>query len=169
SRPARTNGASGAAVEAAPALETEPEGLGDVGALPALDLPGAVDLWAAVVEEVRDQNKMLAALLKDARPIRVSDRELELAFPPGAAFLKRKAEQEDHRRAAAEALKTVSGRTLALRYELSDQELSRDAADAVLTGEELVQRFLQEFDAEELVESADADSVEDPHHKGEAT
>jgi len=95
---------------------------------------------------------MLAALLKDARPVRVSDRELELAFPPGAAFLKRKAEQEDHRRAAADAFRSVSGRALSLRYELGSEELAGEADEQVLTGEELVQRFLQEFDAHELLE-----------------
>ena len=98
---------------------------------------------------------MLAALLKDARPVGVSDHELELAFPPGAAFLKRKAEQEDHRRATADALHTVSGRVLALRYELGGDELA-PAEDAVeLSGEELVQRFLQEFDAQELQDNLD--------------
>jgi DNA polymerase-3 subunit gamma/tau len=137
--------AAAAAARAAPALEPEP-------ALPALDLPAAVELWAAVVELVREQNKMLAALLKDARPVRVSDRELELAFPPGAAFLKRKAEQEDHRRAAADAFRSVSGRALSLRYELGSEELAGEADEQVLTGEELVQRFLQEFDAHELLE-----------------
>jgi DNA polymerase-3 subunit gamma/tau len=144
-----------AAARAAPALEE------DVAVLPTLDVPAAVELWAAVVELVRDQNKMLAALLKDARPVRVSDRELELAFPPGAAFLKRKAEQEDHRRAAADALQAVSGRALALRYELGADEPSGDADAAVLSGEELVQRFLQEFDAQEVLE-------DDPDHEGEA-
>jgi DNA polymerase-3 subunit gamma/tau len=150
------------AARAAPALEPEPEALAEVAELPALDIPAAVELWAAVVELVRDQNKMLAALLKDARPVRVSDRELDLVFPPGAAFLKRKAEQEDHRRAASDALHAVSGRALALRYELGSEELAGEADDAVLTGEELVQRFLQEFDAHELVDG-------DPDHENEAT
>jgi hypothetical protein len=155
----------------APAFEA------DAAAQPTLDLAAAVELWPAVVELVGDQNKMLAALLKEARPVGVNDRELELAFPPGAAFLKRKAEQEDHRRVAADALHTVSGRMLTLRYELGGEELSPDANATVLSGEELVQRFLREFDAEELVEAADADSAadagvprqDDPDDEGEAT
>jgi DNA polymerase-3 subunit gamma/tau len=139
-----------AAARVSPALEQE------VATLPTLDLAGAVELWAAAVEQVREENKMLAALLKDARPVRVSDRELELVFPSGAAFLKRKAEQEDHRRAAADALHAVSGRTLMLRYELGADEVAADAGATVLSGEELVQRFLEEFDA---VEFADANSI----------
>jgi DNA polymerase-3 subunit gamma/tau len=171
--PSRANGSNGAAAETVPALDPEPEG--DPAPLPALDLPAAIDLWAAVVEQVRDENKMLAALLKDARPVRVSDRELELVFPPGAAFLKRKAEQEDHRRAAAAALHAVSGHALSLRYELGDEELVQAEDDAVLSGEELVQRFLAEFDAVEVADatslrgSAGAESPPETDDEGEAT
>jgi DNA polymerase-3 subunit gamma/tau len=147
---------SSAAARVAPALAEE------VATIPTLDLAGAVELWAAVVEQVREENKMLAALLKDARPVRVSDRELELAFPSGAAFLKRKAEQEDHRRAAADALHAVSGRALMLRYELGAAEVAADTGAAVLSGEELVQRFMEEFDAEELLD-------DDSDDEGEAT
>ena len=94
---------------------------------------------------------MLAALLADARPVAIWERELTLAFPGGAAFLKRKAEQEDYRRVAGEALKAVTGRRLALRYELRDDEHEPEG-DAVLSGEELVRRFVEEFDAEEVLE-----------------
>ena len=169
--------AAGAASPPAAAARVAPAFEADAAAQPTLDLAAAVELWPAVVELVGDQNKMLAALLKEARPVGVNDRELELAFPPGAAFLKRKAEQEDHRRVAADALHTVSGRMLTLRYELGGEELSPDANATVLSGEELVQRFLREFDAEELVEAADADSAadagvprqDDPDDEGEAT
>ena len=49
-------------------------------------------------------------------------------LPAGAAFLKRKAEQDDYRRAAAEALRRSPGRALALRYELRDDEDRHDRA-----------------------------------------
>jgi DNA polymerase-3 subunit gamma/tau len=114
-----------------------------------IDLEQARELWPAVVSQVRERNAMLAALLADARPVSASDRELTLAFPSGAAFLKRKAEQDDHRRFAAEAWRTVSGSELALRYELGDEEQHEDGAP-VLSGEELVRRFIEEFDAEEI-------------------
>src|SRR5207302_38474 len=83
------------------------------------------------------------------RPVAVTERELELAFPPGAAFLKRKAEQDDHRRVAAEALRTVTGHSLALRYELLEAGGKHDEPPGAptLSGEELVRRFLEEFDA----------------------
>jgi DNA polymerase III subunit gamma/tau len=119
-----------------------------------LDLHVVVDSWPAVVDEVRGANAMLAALLADARPVAVGERELTLAFPSGAAFLKRKAEQDDHRRAAAEAFRQVTGQSLALRYELRGADDPQDdPPDApTLSGEELVQRFMEEFDAEELLD-----------------
>jgi DNA polymerase III subunit gamma/tau len=118
----------------------------------ALGLDDATACWPAVVDLVRGENAMLAALLSDARPVAVQDRELTLAFPGRAAFLKRKAEQDDHRRVAGEALRAVTGQTLALRYELRDDQDDGPASDTVLSGEELVQRFMEEFDAEEVLE-----------------
>jgi DNA polymerase-3 subunit gamma/tau len=127
-------------VEAAPAPEP---------ALPAaaLGLDAATRVWPAVVEQVNQSNAMLAHALANTRPVAVTERELVVAFPTGADFLKRKADQEDHRRMAADALRTLSGQALALRYELRDLETPDAPA---LSGEELVQRFIEEFDAEEL-------------------
>jgi DNA polymerase-3 subunit gamma/tau len=136
----------------APGLPTpEPEPAPDPASAAPLDLDEAAASWPAVVDLVRGENAMLAALLSDARPVAVKERELTLAFPGGAAFLKRKAEQEDYRRVAGEALKAVTGRRLALRYELRDDE-EEPAGEPVLSGEELVRRFMDEFDAEEVLE-----------------
>jgi DNA polymerase-3 subunit gamma/tau len=91
----------------------------------------------------------------------VSERELTVAFPAGADFLKRKAEQDEHRRAAGTALKQVSGRTLAVRYELGEFGAGEADGEQSLSGEELVRRFMEEFDAEELLD-------EDEQHEREA-
>lgn len=99
---------------------------------------------------------MVAALLADARPVSVGERALTVAFPAGADFLKRKAEQDDYRRVAAEAFRTVTGHALTLRYELREGEAEQEArAEPVLPGEELVRRFLEEFDAEEILDDPD--------------
>jgi DNA polymerase-3 subunit gamma/tau len=125
---------------------------------PSLGLGAAIEAWPAVVELVRSQNAMLAALLQDARPVEAGERELVLAFPEGAAFLKRKAEQEDHRRMAVDALATVTGQRLQLTYELRENgEPAEASGDATLSGEELVRRFMEEFDAEEIFDD-DADA-----------
>jgi DNA polymerase III subunit gamma/tau len=142
-QPAAPSGSSVGVVET-PAQEPTPLD----GGIP-LDI--AVSAWPAVVEQVRGANAMLAALLTDARPVAVREREVTIAFPAGAAFLKRKAEQDDHRRAAMEAFRSITGQALILRYELrEDDEQVAEAGELVLSGEELVRRFLEEFDAEEL-------------------
>jgi DNA polymerase III subunit gamma/tau len=139
-RPVDTMRADANLVEA-PASVSEPVAPADLG--------GVAESWPAVVGVVKERNAMLAALLADARPVAVSERELTLAFPAGAAFLKRKAEQDDHRRVAADAFRKVTGQSLVLRYELRDDD---DAApgEPALSGEELVRRFMEEFDAEEI-------------------
>ena len=147
---------------ATPAREPDPPPAQVSAAEPAggaaLELDAAAACWPAVIDLVRGENAMLAALLADARPVALKEHELTLAFPGGAAFLKRKAEQEDHRRVAGEALKAVTGQRLALRYELRDDE-EEPEGEAVLSGEELVQRFMEEFDAEEVLED-DSDEGE---------
>jgi DNA polymerase-3 subunit gamma/tau len=127
----------------------EPPNAGDS----PLALEVAIASWPAVVDVVKGGNAMLAALLADARPMAVGDHTLTVGFPAGADFLKRKAEQEDHRRVAADALRTITGHALALRYELRDDQLKDDSAgEPALSGEELVRRFLEEFDAEEILD-----------------
>jgi DNA polymerase III subunit gamma/tau len=133
----------------APQTERGPE---QPSAAAPLELEAATACWPAVVDLVRAENAMLAALLSDARPIAVRDHELTLAFPGGAAFLKKKAEQDDYRRVAGEALQAVTGQRLVLRYELRDAADEDSSADQVLSGEELVRRFMEEFDAEEVFE-----------------
>ncbi|HEY2006702.1 MAG TPA: DNA polymerase III subunit gamma/tau [Solirubrobacteraceae bacterium] len=116
------------------------------------ELGTLVSSWPAVVEFVRQENAMLAATLETARPVTLNDQALTLAFPAGAAFFKRKAEQDDYRRAAADAVRSVTGARLTLRYELRDDAPVTVENGAELTGEELVQRFMEEFDAEEVLD-----------------
>jgi DNA polymerase-3 subunit gamma/tau len=114
---------------------------------PAVELSAARDLWPAVVEQIKQGNAMLAHALAAARPVDVSERELVVAFPVGSEFNKRKAEQDEHRRMVAEAVRTLSGRPLVPRYELRELEAARPET---LSDDGLVQRFMEEFDAEEI-------------------
>jgi DNA polymerase-3 subunit gamma/tau len=113
-------------------------------------------MWPAVVELVRGGNAMLGVLLDSARPTAVTERELVLSFPAEAAFYKRKAEQDDYRRTTAEAVRNVTGTSLTLRYELAEAPLepTEDEPEAPLTpmsDDDLVQRFVEEFGAEEIL------------------
>jgi hypothetical protein len=121
-------------------------------------LDEAVASWPAVIDLVRNDNAMLAHSLAAALPVAVGERDLTVAFPAQAEFLKRKAEQDDYRRVAAEAFRTVTGRALALRYELREDGEGAPDAEPAMTGDELVRRFLEEFDAEEILDDPDQEA-----------
>ncbi len=121
------------------------------------DLQDMARMWPAVVELVRGGNAMLGVILESARPSAVTERELVVSFPAEAAFYKRKAEQDDYRRATAEAVRNATGLSLALRFELA--EASGQAGEeeppptvTPMSDEELVQRFVDEFGAEEILQ-----------------
>jgi len=119
------------------------------------DLRAVGDCWPAVVEHVRRDNQMLAALLADARPVALEGRELTVAFPAGKAFSKRKAEQDDYRRAAADAVRSITGQPLVVRYELGEEPRQQGEGDPAAGGgspEELVRRLVEEFDASEVLD-----------------
>jgi DNA polymerase III subunit gamma/tau len=116
------------------------------------DLEALRALWPAVLDTVREQNSMLAALLDGANPIALARDELTVAFSESRAFLKRKAEDAPNREALAGAIQTVSGHVVRLAYELRPDDGEEPAAPPRLSDEELVKHFLEEFDAEELPE-----------------
>jgi hypothetical protein len=105
-----------------------------------------------VLDTVREQNSMLAALLDGANPITLAGDELTVAFSESRAFLKRKAEDAPNREALAAAIQTVSGHAVRLAYELRPDDGEEAPASPKLSDEELVKHFLEEFDAEELPE-----------------
>ena len=138
---------------AAPATEAARAAAGP----PALETVAAC--WPAVIDLVRKDNQMLAALLADARPVALHDQDVTVAFPSGKAFLKRKAEQDDYRRATAEALRSITGSALVLRYELRDDEDLPESEDAhALSHEELVKRLVEEFDAQEVLDDEETEN-----------
>jgi DNA polymerase-3 subunit gamma/tau len=116
-----------------------------------LDLTRVVEMWPAVVEQVRESGgEVLSLALEAARPIAVDADAaiLELGFSPSAAFNKRKAEAQEARDRIAEAVRAIVGQRLRPVYVLLDRE--PDAASAALSDEELIARLKTEFDAEEL-------------------
>src|SRR5690606_34484667 len=79
------------------------------------DLERLAGLWTAVLDQVREQgSELLSHALSVARPTGV-DQEgstVEIGFPPGASFNKRKAETVESRERIAEALSAVTGARL---------------------------------------------------------
>jgi DNA polymerase-3 subunit gamma/tau len=108
------------------------------------------------VELVRAKNALLGALVAEAEPVGVTEGELTegevtVAFAASAQFLKKKAEDPANRAVVGEALREITGRRWRLRYELREElEGQAQTGAGRGSGEELVRRFMDEFDAEEL-------------------
>jgi DNA polymerase-3 subunit gamma/tau len=116
----------------------------------ANDLESLQALWPAVVELVGMENKMLSAVLVDARPVAMAGEDLTVAFASSAAFLKKKAEHPDNRAIVSDALRQLSGGRWRLSYELLEADADAASELPAPTEEEWVARFMEEFDAEEL-------------------
>ncbi len=120
------------------------------------DVEGLRAVWPAVLETLRERSGSLkAGIFAEASPVAVSDGELVVTFPPSATFKRRKAQDREYCEALADAVRAVTGARVSLRCELGD-EGATPAPDG-LSEEELVARFVAEFDAEELP----ADNPED--------
>jgi DNA polymerase-3 subunit gamma/tau len=132
----------------APVVDVVPEAAPEV--VPATDLESLLALWPAVLELVGKKNQMLSAVLKDTRPVGVNGEDLAVAFASSAAFLKKKAEHPDNRAIVSEALLEITKGRWRISYELLEADLSAASEQSPPTEEEWVQRFMEEFDAEEL-------------------
>ncbi len=112
--------------------------------------------WPAIIEELREGTPMLAAALEDCAPAALRGEDLTLAWPETSSFLKRKAEDPANRDLLVKAIRSVTGSSLRLAYELRSENeplpalAAAAAATPKLSEEDLVQRFMEEFDAEEL-------------------
>jgi DNA polymerase-3 subunit gamma/tau len=118
---------------------------------PAADLDSLLAVWPAVIDVVRADNALIGALIADARPAAVDGEDLTVAFASSAAFLKKKAEHPDNRAIVAEALRQVTGGRWRLSYELLEADAELASGGEAPTEEEWVRRFMEEFDAEELL------------------
>jgi DNA polymerase-3 subunit gamma/tau len=120
----------------------------------ALDLATLRELWPAVVDAIRSENALLAAALEKAQPVDLDGGEATFAFAREESFFKGTAERDEHRQRVAEAIRALSGTPLRPRYELRELEVELPGMPAPIapTDDELVDRFVAEFDAEELLD-----------------
>jgi len=139
--PSSSSPASAVAVEARPEEGSAP--------VTSVELEQVVTLWPAVADAVREQNGMLGAALSAATPVALDADRLTIAFPPDAAFVKKKAEQG--RELVANAVRGMTGQPLALAFELSEDAMPA-AGPATLDHDQLIERLRAEFGAEEVFE-----------------
>jgi DNA polymerase-3 subunit gamma/tau len=121
-------------------------------------------LWPAVLDRVRtlQGGAMLAALLAEAQPSTREGGGLVVTYPQSAAFSKRKVESQANRDRVVEALRQVTGQALAIRFELSDEQGGGAGSGlSALSEEEVIERFKQIFDAEDVLEDTSTDTPEE--------
>ena len=160
--PPAATAATPAQQPAAPATSDEAQPPRDAQALApqALDLERLVGLWPAVMDQVRSGSELLSHALAVARPIAVDVEQavVQVGFPVGAGFNKRKAEAVEARASLADAVKVIVGERLKPVYVLIEgdsaaapQEVRQD-----LSPDEVFEEFKSAFDGVEFeVTSAD--------------
>jgi DNA polymerase-3 subunit gamma/tau len=121
-----------------------------------LDLDGFRALWPAVLDAVRADNQLLGAILSEARPVELRGGEVVIAFDDAQGFNRRQAEGRANRASLEDAIRALSGTGVRVCFEL--RPLDEPAEERPPSEEELVARFVAEFDAEEI--------VTDPHPEG---
>jgi DNA polymerase-3 subunit gamma/tau len=113
-----------------------------------LDLELIRGLWPAVLDAMRAENAMVAALVGEARPSAVAGSQLTVSFPEGAEFSRKKA---DANRALLEnALRGLTGRSVGVVFDLGAPPPGEDEPLAALSEDELLERLKAEFKAEEV-------------------
>jgi DNA polymerase-3 subunit gamma/tau len=120
----------------------------------ALDLERVTALWPAVADAIREQNGMVAALLVEAVPTALEGSRLTIQFPADAAFSKKKAEANGE--LVVGALRSLGGHAVAVAFELGEER--GEQSPATLTADQLAERLMRDFDAEEIFESDESES-----------
>jgi DNA polymerase III subunit gamma/tau len=122
-----------------------------------LNLESLQRVWPAILDQLAKNAPALAAFFEEARPVGfdAAGGVVEISFPAGATFNKRKAEVPEQRERVAEALKTVTGQDLKPAYVLLEGDAPAPEEPAAgepegVDEEELLERLKSEFDAEEV-------------------
>jgi len=120
-----------------------------------LSLEEITRLWPAVLDRLGKTAPALAAFFEEAKPVDCDSDEktVEISFPAGATFNKKKAESQEARERVAEALESVAGMSLRPVYGLADDEDDSPPpakGGEAVSEEELMERLKSEFDAEEV-------------------
>ena len=140
----------------APTAPANPAGVIAVAAPVALELESLRGVWAAVLEGVKAANGLCAAALAEAEPIAVQDGRVTIAFAPEHAYLLRQADREEYRACVADAIHSVTGGKAQVSYVLQEALTTEPQAATAPTDQEWVQRFVAEFDAEEIHPESEA-------------
>jgi DNA polymerase-3 subunit gamma/tau len=145
------------ALEPEPAEEVVPDVEPVAAAMGPIDLDQINRAWPAVMQKLAEKAPALVATFDGARPVAFDEDGLKIGFPADSAFNKKKAESPDRREAVAAAFEAVLGTSMRPNYVTLDEddggagEDAPAAAEKIVNNEdEMVERAISEFDAEEV-------------------
>ena len=130
-----------------------------VAAPAGLELASLCAIWPAVLESLKASgNTLCAHRLADTYPIAVEGTDVTIAFPPGemADYHMRKADDDADRACVAEAIRALTGDKPQVAYVLGEDAPVAEEPAAAPTDREWVDRFVAEFDAEEIHPESEA-------------
>jgi DNA polymerase-3 subunit gamma/tau len=121
---------------------------------PAVDLEQLQEAWQrAVLPAVEEKSIPTASVLREAHPAGLAGDTLTLEFPRNASFHRQLAEEPKNATLLADALYEVTGRRLALAFELGANGGDGEPPDEEPPGEDdLVSLIKETFDAREVDE-----------------
>jgi DNA polymerase III subunit gamma/tau len=121
---------------------------------PSVDLEQLQEAWQrAVLPAVEEKSIPTASVLREAHPAGLAGDTLTLEFPRNASFHRQLAEDPKNATLLADALYEVTGRRLALAFELGANGGDIDPAEEEPPGEDdLVSLIKETFDAREVEE-----------------
>ena len=123
------------------------------GPPPSLELEALQEAWQrSILPAVEERSIPTASVLREARPAELDDDRLTVEFPSSAAFHLKLAEDPKNATLLQDALYEVTGRKLALAFELGEHGHEEDEPDEPLGEDEILELVKETFDARELRE-----------------
>ena len=120
---------------------------------PSVELEQLQEAWQrSVLPAVEQRSIPAASLFGEARPVKLEGEALTLEFPGEAVFHLKQAEEERNASFLREALYEVTGRRLALAFELGEGGEETETTDEPVSEEDLLALLKQQFDAREVEE-----------------
>jgi DNA polymerase III subunit gamma/tau len=120
---------------------------------PSVDLEQLQEAWQrAVLPAVEEKSIPTASVLREAHPAGLAGDTLTLEFPRNAAFHRQLAEEPKNATLLADALYQVTGRRLALAFELGANGGDEPVEEEPASEDDLVSLIKETFDAREVEE-----------------
>ena len=120
---------------------------------PSVDLEQLREAWQrAVLPAVEEKSIPTASVLREAHPAGLAGDTLTLEFPRNAAFHRQLAEEPKNATLLADALYEVTGRRLAVAFEVGENGGDEPAEEEPAGEDDLVSLIKETFDAREVDE-----------------